>query len=119
MELRLREREDVRREDGADAEPDRRTQPGVPADPVGTTLVARAGDRGVGQCDGGEGRPGASAFGQRAGVRGPRYVVRCTPSLNLLERSDHLRLRVLALTHISSSRPNRISNWTNRRGQVT
>jgi hypothetical protein len=49
-----------------------------------------------------------------------RHTFRRAACLNLLQRSDNLRLRVAAFAHCFSPflRPNRIPNWTNPGGQV-
>ena len=51
----------------------------------------------------------------------PGHVIDRATRLNLLQRSDHLRLRVLASAHPSFAflRPNRIPKWTDLGGQVT
>ena len=71
MVLRLREREDARRKYGADAEPDRRAQPGVPADPCRVAVEFGEGDRSAGRRDGDEGCAGASRSDN-----GPEFVTR-------------------------------------------
>jgi carboxylesterase type B len=50
----------------------------------------------------------------------PRNILGRAPCLNLLQRSNDLRLRVPALAHRLSPflRPNRIPIWTDSRGQV-
>jgi hypothetical protein len=49
----------------------------------------------------------------------PRNIVGRAPRLNLLQRSDDLRLRVPAFAHLPSPflRPNRIPKWTESGGR--
>jgi len=48
----------------------------------------------------------------------PSHILYHATHLNLLQRTDNLRFRVLATAHRPSPflRPNRIPNWTKKRG---